>query len=299
MPEPADRRVGVIVNARSGTHDAARTATLDRLFRAAGIRARIVEAHERGGIETLAAKLLAEGITVLAAAGGDGTVGTVAGLAAARGATLAVIPCGTLNHFARDMRIPLDLTAAVEVVRAGQTACLDMGEVNGQFFVNNSSLGIYPLFVRERRRQTLRRVGRLVSVLKAALRIARRFPLLEVRLTTPMGTFTRATPFVFVGNNIYDLEGLRLGSRATLAGGQLCVCVAQRRTPTGLVALLLRALAGRLREDHEFEMLSTEELWVETGRRRVSVAHDGELSRFAGSLHYRVVPRVLRVFVPA
>ena len=299
MPDPEERRTGVIVNPRSGDHDGARAYKIERLFKAAGIPARIVEAKERQSVEAASAGLLADGCNLLAAAGGDGTVGTVAGIAAAHGALLAVLPCGTMNHFARDLRIPLDLAAAVNVTRSGRTLCLDAGEVNGQWFINNSSLGIYPLFVRERRRHTRRRLSRVAGVLKASWRIARKLPMLQVSLTTAEGTFVRATPFVFVGNNVYELEGRRLGSRPGIDRGQLCVCVADVVDARGLATLLLRAFAGRLREHHEFEMLVTDELWVETGRRRISVANDGEVSRISGSLHYRIRPRALQVLVPA
>ena len=152
-----------------------------------------MEARERGSVESLAAELVAGGCTILVAAGGDGTIGAVAGVAAVRGATLGVLPCGTMNHFAKDLRIPLDLAGAVNVIRSGRPVCIDAGEVNGHLFINNSSLGIYPLFVRERRRQVAsRRVSRLVSVVKAAGRIARQMPALHVRLTTGEGTFVRA-----------------------------------------------------------------------------------------------------------
>jgi diacylglycerol kinase family enzyme len=251
-------------------------------------------------VERAATELLTAGCDVLAAAGGDGTVGTVAGHAAAKGVTFAVLPCGTLNHFARDLRLPLDLPGSVSVIKSGQEACIDAGEVNGRLFINNSSLGMYPLFVRERRRQRgVRRISRIASVAVAGWRIARNLPMLHVRLTTANATSSFATPFVFVGNNVYELEGLRLGSRPALDQGLLSVCVAEVVDAKGLVKLLFRALAGRLREDREFKVLTTREVLVETGRRRVSVANDGEVIRISGSLHYRILPRALRVLVPS
>jgi diacylglycerol kinase family enzyme len=299
VPKPADKWAGVIVNPRSGKHDDARAETITHLLKHAGIPARVVEGRDRGGIQSAAAGLLDDGCSVLAAAGGDGTVGTVAEVAVGKEITLAVLPCGTLNHFARDLRIPLDLPGAIGVIKSGRAVCLDAGEVNGHVFINNSSLGIYPLFVRERRRRRgVGRLSRIASVAKASWRIARNLPMLEVRMTTASGTSTRATPFVFVGNNVYELEGLRVGSRPALDQGRLSVCVAEVVDATGLVRLLFRALAGTLREDREFQVLTTNEVLVDTGRRRVSVANDGEVIRISGSLHYRILSRALRVLVP-
>ena len=66
---------------------------------------------------------------------------------------LGVLPLGTMNHFAKDLHIPLDLEGAVETIVQGHVANVDLGEVNGHIFVNNSSLGLYPSIVREREKQ--------------------------------------------------------------------------------------------------------------------------------------------------
>src|SRR5215217_494166 len=87
---------------------------------------------------------------VIAAAGGDGTVSTVAAAVARANKTLAVIPTGTLNHFARDAGVPIDLEPAVALLRDGRRRAVDVGMVNDQFFLNNVSIGSYPRMVKER-----------------------------------------------------------------------------------------------------------------------------------------------------
>lgn len=93
------------------------------------------------------------GCTVLVAAGGDGTVSTVANVAAEQGVALGVLPLGTLNHFARDAGIPGDLDGAVTALACGHTVTVDVGEVNGRIFLNNSSVGVYPRLLWEREQQ--------------------------------------------------------------------------------------------------------------------------------------------------
>ena len=90
---------------------------------------------------------------------------------------LGVLPLGTLNHFAKDLGIPEKLEDAVALITAGHTRRVDLGEVNGEIFINNSSLGIYPYLVSDRERQTSA-TGRTkwVAASLAFLRVLRRFP---------------------------------------------------------------------------------------------------------------------------
>jgi diacylglycerol kinase family enzyme len=288
----------VVVNARSGRRGFGRTRTIARLFRAAGIDARIQAANGRTRIEAVAQRLASQGCRTLVAVGGDGTVSAVASVACETGAALGVIPAGTLNHCAKDLAIPLDWAAAVDVIRRGASTEIDLGDVNGLTFVNNSSIGIYPLFVHRRNRYMRDGLRRWFAVAKAVWRVLRRFPLLHVRMEMGVASFERTTPFVFVGNNLYVLEGRRLGGRPSVGDGRLCVCVARVMGAWGLARLFLRALAGRLREDREFEMVCTTELQVDTGRRRITVARDGELGKMTGVLRYTIRRRALRVLVP-
>ena len=84
------------------------------------------------------------------AVGGDGTVSAVASALAGSDVPMGVIPLGTLNHFAKDLGLPLDLTEAARVVAARNVAQVDVGRVNDRLFVNNSSIGLYPQVVRKR-----------------------------------------------------------------------------------------------------------------------------------------------------
>ncbi len=107
---------------------------------------------------------------VIVAAGGDGTVSSVAAAVAAAGKTLGVIPAGTLNHFARDAGIPTELDDAVALIKDAHTRGVDIGLVNGRVFLNNVSLGNYPRMVHERERLES---GRRPRAIATALAVAR------------------------------------------------------------------------------------------------------------------------------
>ncbi len=219
---------------------------------------------------------------------------------------LGVLPLGTLNHFAKDLRIPLDVKEAARNVCEGRAVNVDVGEVTGggesqgRVFINNSGLGIYPHIVRRREKlQERGSAGKWPAFVRAALAILRRYPFMNVRLNADGKEIIRRTPFVFVGNNEYEVEGANIGARGRLDGGHLSLYVAHRTGRLGLLRLALRALLGRLRQSKDFDALNAEEIWVETRRpKRLYVATDGEVNVMTTPLHYRVRPGALRVIVP-
>ncbi len=239
-------------------------------------------------------------LRAIGAGGGDGTISTVAARLVGTDKALGVLPLGTLNHFAKDLRIPLGLEEAARNVCEGREVSVDVGEVNGQVFVNNSSLGLYPRIVRRREKlQEREGSGKWAAFMRASLAVLRRYPFLYVRLDADGQRIVRKTPFVFVGNNEYEMESLQMGGRACLDAGCLSLYVAHRTGRLGLLRLALSALFGRLRRAHDFDALNAQEIWVETRRpKRLPVATDGEVNVMTTPLRYRVRPGALKVIVP-
>jgi diacylglycerol kinase family enzyme len=260
----------------------------------------IVEVRAMHGEELTAAARQAagEGVDAVIAAGGDGTVSAVAAGLAETSTPLGVLPTGTLNHFARDMNLPPALSAAAKAIAAGAMTTVDVAEVNGRVFINNSSIGLYPRLVgkRDRQRQRLGR-GKWIAMFLSAISVFRRFPSVRVRIGTGDQTLLRTTPFVFVGNNAYEISLTTLGQRKCLNSGQLCVYLTRRTGRFALFRLALRAILGRLEQARDFDALCLQEVWIESPRKYLRVALDGEVVRVAPPLHYRIRPAALRVIV--
>jgi diacylglycerol kinase family enzyme len=232
------------------------------------------------------------------AAGGDGTVSAVASNLIGGAKSLGILPLGTLNHFAKDLNIPQDLDAAAQTILAGRVISVDVGEVNGRYFLNNSSLGIYPRIVAQRQQQQRIGRGKWRAMLSAACSMIHRYPVLFVRLTTDSAELARRTAIVFVGNNEYELEGLGMGARSCLDKGQLHVYVMHDTGIRGLARLFFSALFRKLNQVREFDATCTRELWVEGRHKHLRVSLDGELGFMELPLHYRTKPAALRVIVP-
>jgi YegS/Rv2252/BmrU family lipid kinase len=292
-------KIEVIINAGSGTDDKKEVQQrLHEIFVANGIEARISLAPTGPRVVELAQQAARSDAETIVAGGGDGTINSVALAVVQSGKTLGILPFGTMNHFAKDLHIPLDLEGAIQTVVAGHVVRVDVGEVNGRIFVNNSSLGLYPSIVHERQKQERLGWGKWPAYVWAALAILRRYPFLDVRLSVDGKELASRTPFVFIGNNEYEMETLDIGGRACLDGGKLSLYMSDRTSRLGLIRLALRALFGGLRQEKDFIALCTKETWIGTKRKRVRVALDGEVAVIEPPLHYHVRPRALRVLAP-
>jgi diacylglycerol kinase family enzyme len=290
----------VIVNAGSGGgNDAALVDRLAGHFKAAGLHAEIELAHGGDEIITAVGNAVARRPPLIVAGGGDGTVSTVAAALVDTGIVFGVLPLGTLNHFAKDLGIPLELADAVAVLAHGEAGRVDVGEVNGRIFVNNSGLGLYPDIVHDRERQQKRlRRGKWPAFVWATLSALRRYPFLFVALVVDGKEVLRKTPFVFIGNNEYRMEGFAIGERSGLEDGRLSLYVAQRPGRWRLVQLALRALTGRLRQARDFDAITATDIVVQSKRKRIRVATDGEVTVMTPPLKYRVRPASLIVMRP-
>ena len=270
------------------------------LFQVAGIEARIVPSRDGAELCEITKTAARENAPVIVAAGGDGTISAVASVLAGTQTALGVIPLGTLNHFAKDLRIPLDLKDAVRIIVAGHHIAVDVGEVNGSIFINNSSIGLYPDMVRMRSKQQQQLgLSKWHAMFWATLAVMRRSPFLCVRLGLDDVQHDYRTPFIFIGNNEYEMEGFKIGGRERLDGGRLSLYVTQRRGRWGLFSLALRALFGRLHQAKDFTAGAAHRIRVETRRRRLLVAKDGEITTMDVPLEYRIRPGALRVIVAA
>ncbi|GGC00859.1 diacylglycerol/lipid kinase family protein [Pseudoduganella buxea] len=292
--------VAVIVNAAAGLgYDGDWAAALRGKFAAVGLRADVTLAASGDEMIGAARDAVARGVDIVAAGGGDGTINAVASVMVDSDITFAVLPLGTLNHFAKDLGIPLALDEAIATIVKGSVRRVDVGEVNGRVFLNNSSLGLYPDIVRDREKQQ-RRLGRgkWLAFCWASVAALRRFPFLSVRLKVGEDEHARRTPFVFIGNNEYLMQGLTIGERAVLDGGKLSLYVAQRPTRRGLVRFACHALLGRLGQSPDFDVLLAECFAIDTRRKLIRVATDGEVTLMAPPLNYRSRPAALAVIVP-
>jgi diacylglycerol kinase family enzyme len=291
--------IAVIVNAGSGSVLGEETSnSLRDRFVAHGIPATVHLAKDGEEIGRLARRAV-ENADVIVAGGGDGTISSIAVEVAKAGKTLGVLPLGTLNNFSKDLGIPQTLAGSVQTIADGEVKVIDLAEVNGRTFINNSSIGLYPQIVLSREEQQRLGYGKWYAAFWAALRIFRLSPFLKVRIELDGKSFLRKTPFVFVGNNDYEMDLYNIGRRTSIDGGELSVYFLHRGGRWGVTLLLWHTLLGRLRQWEDFEEVNTTSITIQTRKKKLHVAFDGEVREMRTPLEYRVRPKALKVIVPA
>jgi YegS/Rv2252/BmrU family lipid kinase len=292
-------KIEVIINACSGAgHHKDVQERVAEVFKTHGVEARISLAQTGAAVVTLAERAVRTDVETIVAGGGDGTVSSVAAIVLDSDKALGILPFGTMNHFAKDLQIPLELEDAVATIVAGYETKVDVGDVNSHTFINNSSLGLYPSILRERERQQRLGWGKWPAYIWAAIAVLRRYPFLNIRLSVDEKELKSRTPFVFIGNNEYEMETFHIGSRACLDKGELSLYMTNRTGRWGLIRLALRALLGGLHQEKDFIALCTKEIWIDTKREHLRAALDGEVIVLEPPLHYRVRARALRVLTP-
>ena len=272
---------------------------IEQALRGAGIDGKVQLLDGKQVVKAAKAAVKA-GEPLIIAGGGDGTISCVAGAVAGTKTKLGILPLGTLNHFARDLDIPLDLGEAAKLISSGKARAVDVAEVNGRIFINNSAIGLYPLMVLDREAQQ-RRLGRSkrLAMVVASVRTLVRFQHRRLTLTVNDEQTGRIdTPLLFIGNNDYRTDLGAAGQRDSLDDGELCVFVLRKKSRTGLVAATIRALLNRSRGDDMVRIDGVKSLKVASSRQSLTISLDGETLSMDVPLTYRIRPKALKVVAP-
>lgn len=285
--------IPAFVNPRAGSARGA----LDALKRAGGFEERLVLPPKLFEAIQQAAAGGAERVLV---AGGDGTIATAAAALTGSSTALAILPGGTLNHFARDYGIPTEPDEALQVAAAAAVGTVDLGYVNDRPFINTSSLGAYVHFVHLRDRLEPVLGYRFASVL-AGLRTLASLRRLPFVVNTAGALQLSEAPLLFVGVGERMLTPVGRGARKPDGARTLEIVIPHGRRQT---RRFTRAYArgGRLQEvpplpgEFGLDTMMADRFRVELpGRIMASVAVDGEIRRMRIPLDYRIERDALRV----
>lgn len=280
--------VTVVYNPRSGS--AISRSRMQLLFKNAGVNVDgFIAINDR--LPVRLAPYIKKG-RIIAAIGGDGTISSVAGLVAHTKASLLPLPGGTLNHFTKDLGVIQNLEEAIANSKHGSSKRIDGAILNGKYFINNSSIGIYPSSL-ARRNSYESTIGKWPAALLAMGKVLIRWPLLTVTINDQ----TFSTPFIFVGNNVYDLAEIGIATRDSLTAGVLSVIMAKTSSRKALAKVMIASLLGRHRTTEEFEVVLVKDVTIHSRRRLVHVSRDGELNTEALPLTYQCDQKALNVWI--
>jgi diacylglycerol kinase family enzyme len=311
-PAPRSRAVStdaplfVILNRKSGKHGGEDVRqTIEETLTSAERRFSVYE-HEGGDdfesrVEHIVAEArAASGIVV--AAGGDGTINSVAAATLSSGCTFGVLPLGTFNYFSRAHGIPSDVGAACQILLGARAFEVQVGLVNDRVFLVNASLGLYPKLL-EDREAAKARLGRsrwvaFGAALHSLLRPHRR---LRIDIEAQGGRRSVITQALFVGNNRLQLQRVGIPDSELLERHRLVAVMTRPVGLIGMLALVLRAAWGRLGEAAAVTSFDFERMRVRPRlrRSRVKVARDGEVEQLPAPLTFSVAAQPLWLLRPA
>lgn len=294
-------RVRAIVNRAGGTLTGL-TEEEERIveaFRAAGIDADVRLTDSDDIFEALKEAASAPGLDAVVAGGGDGTLSCAAGHLAGTGRPLGILPLGTLNHLARDAGIPVGIEEAAKTIAARRIREIDVAEVNGRVFVNNSSVGLYPdmVMLREQEQERLGRSKRR-AMLSASLASLRHFRRHRLWISAPGLEAPIRTPLLFIGNNRYQVNLFGLGQRERLDEGELCLYAIRAKSRLHLFWAGVRGIFGKLDQQRDFITAYVTEAEIGSDRPTLTLSADGETVRMETPLRYRIRPKALKLIVP-
>jgi diacylglycerol kinase family enzyme len=302
----AVKRVVALINSGAGAFNQALAGDVEHALVAAfarqGVKADIQFVDGEGlhdGTECALAEARRGEADAIVVGGGDGSIRAVASVLAGSNVPLGVVPLGTLNHFAKELGIPLSVEAAAATVAAARTRLVDLAEVNGETFINNSSIGIYPYMVIDReRRRSRHKLAKWMAMVPAFFRMLRHFPRRRLRISAEGFARPYRTPCLFVGNNEYGMELFTFGRRQRLDAGKLWFYVVKPRTPLEFFLMVCRLCFGRMDQARDLDTFELAEAEISAKSSRLPVALDGEVRIMHCPLHYRSRPHALRVIVP-
>ena len=284
--------IGIVINPGAGSGAIGSTPPPAEALRAGLPAAEIVELGDGDDLVDALERLAGDGCRAIGVAGGDGSINAAAGVAVEHRIPLVVVPAGTLNHLARDLGVET-VDDAIDAVRSGEAAEIDVGWIAGQPFLNTASFGSYVELV-DAREALEGRIGKWAALAVALARVLRHGTPVEVELDGK----PRSLWLVFVGNCRYLPEGMAPTWRERLDDGQIDVRVVDASHPFCRTRLVLAALTGTLRRSRVFETWQTTSLHVRSADGPLRLARDGET--FDGDHDFEVAKNGARlaVFTP-
>ena len=248
-------------------------------------------------LEQLARDAIARGADCLGMAGGDGSQALVASIAVECGVPFVCVTAGTRNHFAQDLGLDReDPRTSVHAFRDAVERRIDFATVNGRFFVNNVSLGVYATLVQQDGYRDAK-----VETTEAMLpeMLGNTDAPFDLQFTTPGGGEIDGAFVIQVSNNPYALESsLDVGQRRRIDTGELGVIAltgTSGKDAAGLLALDAVGRRNRSRNWHEF---TAENFEVRSRSGTAFAGVDGEALEMATPMEFRIYPRGLRLLVP-
>lgn len=299
--------LSLIYNKKSGFHAVDKDEVYEQLITcltAYGYEIQAFEIGAEANFVNLMKKIIlrhqqASEVGVVVAAGGDGTLNAVAAQLMGTDIPMGIFPLGTFNYVARLLNIPLDLLKAAEVIATGKIREVHVAQINDHIYLNNASLGLYPLFIQKRELYN-QRFGRFAlnaytSGLDVLIRDRKE---LKLEIEVDGKKYPVKTPLIFFGNNQLQLAEMNLRIAESAAKGKVAGVVVAKSDKRTLFKMLWQLMRGNLDQAPDVYSFSADEVKIYSKRKKLTVALDGEIVEMQPPLKISVRKNALKIMVP-
>lgn len=286
----------IIFNKQSGSSDNTTQQQVLNSFKRHQVEPQVYFCGGDQSLEHLVQKAIAAGSETIVAAGGDGTISAIVNeILQHKNIRLGVLPLGTFNNFAKTLGIPLEIDQAVNTLILGNTIQIDVGEVNGHVFINNSGIGVYPSIVRHREWLQGQGKSKRLALFFSVLRALFYCPFLHLDFILDGHKLSRRTPLVFIGNNEYAVTGTEIGTREHLNKRKLSLFITHNLNHLRFLGLCIALLFSRKDGLTTLDTINIDKFTILSKKPWLRVSLDGEVLKLATPLHYRILPKALSV----
>jgi diacylglycerol kinase (ATP) len=295
------RRVAVIVNPISGTGGRldiarARAEKAAALLLAHGVEPAVFLTERIGHARELALSAVAQGVSLVVAWGGDGTVNEVASVLAFGPVALGVIPSGSGNGLARELGIPFQPDRALAVALGDREFVIDAGELDGRLFFNIAGIGLDARVAHEFAAGGLVRRG-FARYLQITVRELFTYQPDEHTIVTDGEARRERALLIAIANARQYGNGAIVAPQARVDDGRLDVVVVSHRSPLRALVQIPRVFLGQIARVPGVTMRRATEVEI-TSARQVLYHVDGEPFVGGASIRAHARPRALRVKIP-
>ena len=299
--------LSLIYNQKSGFHATQQEGVYEELLHVLSQHGFEIQLFEMGDIanfdqlmqQVLARHQAAHLSGVVVAAGGDGTLNAVAAKLKGTHIPMGILPLGTFNYVARLLNIPLDLIEAAQVIATGTTRAVHVAQINQHIYLNNASLGLYPLFIQKRERYN-QYLGRLplhayTSGLDVLIRDRKE---LKLKIAIDGILYPLKTPLIFFGNNQLQLSEMNLRIAQAAEQGKVAGVVVAKSDKLTLFKILWQMIQGKLDQASDVYSFAADQVVIHSTQTQLTVAIDGEIVKMRPPLHISVQKNALNIKVP-
>ncbi|MCX5466455.1 diacylglycerol/lipid kinase family protein [Acinetobacter nematophilus] len=299
--------LSMIYNEKSGFHANHKDEVYEKLmtiWTTHGFEIQVFDISAEVDIQTLMKKIYQRHaqysqLGVIVAAGGDGTLNAVASQMLHQHIPMGILPLGTFNYVARALNIPLNLLDAAHVIATGEPRASHIACINDQIYLNNASLGLYPLFIKKREAYN-RRFGRFAlnaytSGLDVLIRDRKE---LKLEIEVDGQKYPVKSPLIFFGNNQLQLKELNLRISKCAEVGEIAGVVIAKGDKATLFKTLFQTIRGKLEKASDVYSFGAEKVIVYSKKPKLTVAIDGEIVSMDTPLNLHVEKNALNIMVP-